>query len=155
MVGAMNESVSAQFDGEGIDEFPPIDAPIPATDEEEGGAPTIDCGCGLPHGGHLMVWCNGCDGLFHAHCHNVPLRQLDNHHLAWFCTPDCEYKHKVARAHAPRKPQRVDRKFRGFHIVFDNVNWTIISTGQQLNMINYSIIEDRGDFESFSTDRPR
>jgi hypothetical protein len=118
-------SGSGSFDGEAKleDEFPPTDIPRPASAEDE--APPIgpiDCGCGLPHDGALMVWCNGCNGMFHAHCHSVLLRQLENPHLEWFCTSDCEHKYKLARAHAPRNAKRVVRTFRGFHIVFDNVN---------------------------------
>ena len=107
-----------------------------------------------------MVWCDGCSGIFHAHCYSVPLRQLDNPHLKWFCSGDCEHKHAMENSFNPRSARTTKRVgerrlFRGFHIVFDNVNWTIISTGQRLNMINYSIIEDRVDVSSLSKVRPR
>jgi hypothetical protein len=43
----------------------------------------------------------------------------------------------------------------GFHILFDNIDWNILSQSKLINMVNYTLVANRVDFSGFDTMKPR
>jgi hypothetical protein len=115
----------------------------------------VNCSCDDPHAyNRLLVPCTDCHQVYHAAC--VGLTDADSiwGTSAWHC--DQCTRSRLGGAFAEgRRLMSTDIFPYGHCLLFDNIDWTMMTTGKQVHMVNWMFVAHRIDFGKYSTVKPR